>query len=484
MKKTILTLLILFITCPVTLAIEDVGVIKDKMYLIDCITLGVYNNPDIRHSLLRYKMAKSDVGLAKSEYFPNLSANFGLLQKYNSNDLYDSGVNHRYLPEFSVYLDQLLWDFGKTGAYIKKEKFYLIAAEYDFYDFIYEVVNNIKVKYLDVLNAKAILEVAKNNVEINERCVQITKQFYEQNIKSKLDYINAEVCLSEAKVKLVEAENFYKQAFTDLCNAMYVPVTKEFTVGKIDTFDYYDAFFNPDFLETPIGQWHNKTKRPRENEIGKVQILTQSFEELVDVGYKNSPNIKALNSTIEAMEQSLLYTKRKYYPKVSFRTGYKYDNRYRSHDSKAPYLSNHLVEIGLNISSSVNVLKTKYEIQKASLILDDTKNNLDILKSKIYYEVQRCYLDVKTQEQQISNAENKLKKAQENLDYTLNEYIKENANYLELQTARQEYNNSKIDYVRQIYKYNLSLAKLENTLHSNINSINKYADKLLENKKK
>ena len=451
MKRTILILLIFFATCLNVYAIEDVYAakdaytVKDKMYLIDCINIGVNNNPDIQHALLHYKMAKSDVGLAKSEYFPSLSANFSLLQKFNSNNLYDSGTNHRYLPEFAVYLDQLIWDFGKTGAYIKKEKLYLIAAEYDFYDFIYEVVNNIKVKYLDVLNAKAILEVAKNNVEINERCVQITKQFYDQGKKSKLDYINAEVCLSEAKVKLVEAENFYNQAFTDLCNAMYIPVSKEFIVAKIDTFDYYDAFFNPDFLKTPIGQWHNIKNRPREKEIGKVQNLNQTFDDLVDIAYKNSPNIKALNSTIEAMEQSLLYTKRKNLPKIMAHTGYKYDNRYRSNDSKGPYQANHMVEIGLNISGTVNGLKTKYEFplsnqiiimqllfQKAKLLVDDTKNNLEILRNRIYYDVQRCYLDVKTQEQQIFNAENKLKKAQENIDYTLAEYINGQANYLEL----------------------------------------------------
>lgn len=360
------------------------------------------------------------------------------------------------------------------------EKFNLIATEYDFFDYIYEVVNNIKVKYLDILNAKAILEVAKDNVAINERCVKITKDFYQQGKKSKLDYINAEVCLSEAMVKLVEAENFYKQAFTDLCNAIYVPVSKEFNIKKIDTFDYYDAFFNPYFLETLRGQWHNITKRPREKEIGKIQPLNKTYEELVDIAYTNSPNIKALNATISAMEQSLSYTKRKFYPKLTAHTGYRYDNRYRSNDSKSPYQANHLFEIGLNLSGSVNVLKTKYEVQKASLIVDDTKNKLYILKNKIYYDVQRCYLNVKTQEKQIFNAESKLLKVQENINYTLQEYINGDAKYLELQLARQEYNNSKIDYVRQIYKYNISLAELENTLHTNINSINKYANKLLE----
>jgi outer membrane protein TolC len=379
-----------------------------------------------------------------------------------------------------VYLEQLIWNFGQTGALIKMEKFNLIAAEYQYIDCIHDVMNDIKVKYLDVLNAKAILEVAQKNVEINEKCVELTKKFFEENKKTKLDYINAEVCLSEAKVKLVEAENFYKKAFTDLCNAMYVPVTKEFTIGKIDTFDYHDVFFNPEFLKTPVGQWHNITKRPREGEIGRVQTLNESFDDLVEVAYKNCPTLKVLDATVKAMEQSLLYTKRKYYPKLSAYSGYKYDNRHRSRDSHYIDMQNHMFELGINLKSSVNVLKTKYEIDKAKLIVDDASNNLDIIKKNIYYDVQRCYLDVKTQEKQILNAESKLVKAQENIDYTLREYIDGRANYIELQIARQEYNNSKIDYVRQIYKYNISLAQLENTIHSNIDSVNKYAEQIIK----
>ena len=143
-----------------------------------------------------------------------------------------------------------------------------------------------------------------------------------------------------------------------------------------------------------------------------------------------------------------------------------------------------MFELGVSLSGAVNVLKNKYEIEKAKLLVDDAKNNLDILKNNIYYDVQRCYLDVKTQEKQISNSESKLLKAQENIDYTLQEYIDGRANYIELQLARQEYNMSKIDYVRQIYKYNISLATLENTIHSNIDAVTKYADKLLENPKK
>lgn len=87
MRKIFFILILFLITSPIAMAIEDTKEIKDTRYLVDCINVGVYNNPTIKHVMLRYKMAKNNVGLAKSEYFPTIGANVSVLQKYNSNNL-------------------------------------------------------------------------------------------------------------------------------------------------------------------------------------------------------------------------------------------------------------------------------------------------------------------------------------------------------------------------------------------------------------
>ena len=108
------------------------------------------------------------------------------------------------------------------------EHFYKLAAEYQFMDSICNTIYSVKTQYFNVLRAKAILEIEKNNVLINERNLARAKNFYETGKKSKIDYVNAQVFLSEAKMRLIDAQTDYNIAMADLGNALYIAYTPDF----------------------------------------------------------------------------------------------------------------------------------------------------------------------------------------------------------------------------------------------------------------
>lgn len=78
------------------------------------------------------------------------------------------------------------------------EEFYKIGAEYEFMDSLCSTLFDVKAKYYNLLKAKAYLQIAQDNVKINENFVKIAKK--------KPDLSTAELNLSEAKVKLLEAK--------------------------------------------------------------------------------------------------------------------------------------------------------------------------------------------------------------------------------------------------------------------------------------
>ena len=447
----------------------------DILYLSDCVKLAVQNSPKIKKAQEDLKIIQNDVNLAKSNYFPTIGAGARYFQEFNSDYTYDSGSAHTYLPTVGVYLNQLIWDFGKTHSLISMQKFNKLAAEYNYIESVCDTINDIKLNYFAVLKAKSIIDAERDNYNINKRILEDSKNKKTANSKSNIDYINAEVYLSKAKMNLEKAENDYNQKMAELCNSMYVSGAPDFEIKKIDIFDSYDAFFTPNFLTTPKGQWHKTTNRPYETGLGKVQPVHFTLEKAIEDAYTNSPDLKAIQATINAMKQSVKVVKRQYMPVLSTNVGYNYNHRYRV-KKEDHWQNNHNFGVGVNLSAQVNAMKLKNELEKSKSQTVKAEQNLVLFKEDLYYAVKKCYLNVKTAESQILNAQEQTQKAIETLKITSEDYSRNQATYLELQSARQNYNNARISYANVVYDYNSSLAKLQQAMHYNIDEIYYFAE--------
>lgn len=455
---------------------NDYGVKSgDVLYMSDCVRLAVTNSPKIRKAEEDLKTAYKDVNLAKSNYFPTIGFGATFLQEFNSNREYDSGTAHTYLPTVGVYLNQLIWDFGKTSSMIDMQKFNKLAAEYNYIESVCDTINDIKIKYFAVLKAQSIVEAEKDNYNINKMILDDAKSRLAKNKKVNIDYINAEVYFSKAKMNLEKAENDYNQMMAELCNAMYVSGIPDFSIKKIDVFDSYDAFFTPDFLTTPKGQWHKTTNRPYETGLGRVQTLHFSMENAIETAYSNSPDIKALKATIGAMKQSVKVIKRQYLPVLSTNIGYNYNHRYRRNEEDY-WQRNNNFGVAVNFSTQINGMKFKNEVEKSNSQVVKAEQNLKQYKEDLFFAVKKCYMNVQTAERQISNAREQTQKAGETLKITGEDYGQNKATYLELQLARQNYNNARISYSNTVFDYNSSLAKLQKAMHYNIDEIYYFAE--------
>lgn len=485
MQKVLLVLAVFLMALP-CFAITDDGKIVDgeKLMLSDCISIAVKNSPKIKKAELNYQKVKAGVNVAKSDYFPTVGAQAGFTYNYNDDFDYDSGRHIFHYPLVSVYLEQLIYNFGKTSSNVKMQKFYELAAEYQYLDSICETINDVKLKYFNVLQAEEVVNVQKQNVEINERIMKTTEEMYKRGQKTEIDNINAQVYLSDAKIRLVTAKNTYDLALADLSNAMYIAGQPEFKVVKIDVFDSYDAFFSPVFLETPKGQWHNITGRVREKELGNVQELPFTMEEAWETAYKNSPDLKVVKSTIAAMKESVNVVKRQFYPELGLKTGYANDNKYRVRLGYNEDFKNnqYFVEVGLKMK--VNGMKQYNQVKQANALVGQTETDLEEMQQFIYYNVKKCYLNVKTAEKQIINSKDKVLKAKQNLEITGEDYYNGKSNYIELQNARQNYNDAMLEYIGKINAYNISLAKLEKATHRHADKVYSFAEGKISDQRK
>lgn len=467
-KKITLVIICIFALSIPTFALEDINVQQGSVLsLNDCISIALNHNPAIKNARYNYGISKSNVGVARSEFFPTVGVGTGYSYNTTSSSKINTDTN-AYTVQAT--LNQLLWNFGRTNANIKMQKFYLIADEYNFYNTVRETTFNVKQKYYEVLAARATVLINKAYVQINERNYQRTKAYFDEGIKSKIDLVNAEVTLSDSKIQLVQAENSYKNSLVNLNNAMYLVNAPAYSISGTEVFNNVNDNVAPVDL--------TKITKPSDKEISKLpvnvkdakltssvetlELLTDykvdefpySFKECMKMAYKNRADLKAYNSTLDAVKQNLLFVKRNYYPELSASAGYGFRNTN----------STNSLNVGLNLSSSVNIMNQKYKVDAAKYQVDIAENSLNQLNQDIFFEVQNAYINMVELEKQIPLLAVKVRQTLENYELAEGRYYVGLGDYIQLQDAKVNYNNAQCSYIETIYKYNVARANLESVI--------------------
>jgi len=468
LKKIALTLLItLTLTAMPVLAIDDIKVEQGSVLsLNDCITIALNNNPAIKAARYNYGISKANVGMARAEFFPTVGVGTG----YNYNDTSAKRISSN-TNSYSVEatLNQLLWNFGRTNAHIKMQKFYLIADEYLFANTVRETTFYVKERYYEVLAARATVLINKAYVEINERNYQRTKAYYDEGIKSKIDLVNAEVTLSDSKISLIKSENAYKNSLVNLNNAMYLYNAPSYSIAGTEGFNIQDNVAPVDLAHITKPSGEEKNHLPVNvndaklvTSVEKLEVLTDykvsefpyTFEECMKMAYKNRADLKAYNSTLDAVKENLVYVKRNYYPSVSATAGYGFRN----------INSTNSFNVGVNLSSSVNIMNQKYMVDAAKYQVDIAENSLNQLNQDIYFQVQNAYINMIELEKQIPLLAVKVRQTLENYELAEGRYYVGLGDYIQLQDAKVNYNNAQCSYIETIYKYNVARANLESVI--------------------
>lgn len=467
LKKIFITLITLAVSISPVFAIDDIKVEKGSVLnLKDCITIALNNNPSIKNARYNYGISKANVNVARSEFFPTVGVGTGI--KYNgvNNKRSNSNTN-----DYSVeaQLNQLLWNFGRTNAHIKMQKFYLIADQYYFDNTVRETIFLVKERYYEVLAARATVAINKAYVDINERNYLRTKAYFDEGIKSKIDLVNAEVTLSDSKIQVIKSENAYKNSLVNLNNAMYLADSPMYSIASTEDFNIKDNVAPVDLTTILKPAQKDSNYLPVSvndaklmSSVEKLEVLTDyklsdfpyTFEECMDMAYKYRADLKAYKSTLDAVKENLLFVKRNYYPELSASAGYGFRDINNTNS----------FNFGVNLSSSVNIMNQKAKTDAAKYQVDIAQNSLNQLNQDIYYQVQNAYIDMIELEKQIPLLAVKVRQTLENYELAEGRYYVGLGDYIQLQDAKVNYNNAQCSYIETIYKYNVARANLESVI--------------------
>lgn len=433
--------------------------------LEDCIRIALTNSPSVKKYKNLVKHANAILGQSKASYFPSLSLGTGYYGKFNNNDGNSTSDNSYGL---NASLSQLIFSFGKVGTKIKKAKLNKIAADFDLNYEIIKTIFNVKTNYYAVLAATANMKVQEANISVNERQYQQTKAYFEEGLKSKIDLVNAEVYLSDAKINYVTAQNTYDAAVIALNNSMYIQSSPKYSIEKLESFNFANKYaevalknFDQDLVK--------KFKAPDLAEGASYQTSVQK-NELIDINYKvekfpytlnesialakeNRPDLHSYVAVRDALKQELKYQRIQYLPDLKAKGTYGLN--------AANTMSNSFQFAGTLDFASINAMDIKYKIEEAKANLDVADNAIDKMEKDIYFSVQTAYVNMVQLEKKIPLTEVSVKQTFENLELAMGRYEVGLGNFLEVQDAIVNYNKAQESYVKLIFDYNVARAKVE-----------------------
>jgi len=408
----------------------------EVLTLEKCTELAIKNHPSIIASENTAKAAKSRVYEASSSFWPQVSTNASYTRTKpvttSSSSLSSLGLGSTGSSDqdksydaygISLNLEQLIFDFGKTWDQVKIQDYSRQASEHQLNNTIIEITFGVKQAYYEVLLSKRNMDVAQESVDSFQKHLDQAQGFYQVGTRAKFDVTKAEVDLSNAKLKLIQAQNSYRVAIITLNNAMGVVEAPEYTVEDNLSYQKYEL----------------------------------SFEDALNKAYDNRPDLQALLSQEKAAKKSVELAGLGYLPNLTGSADYKWQGQ------DFPLADGW--DVGAAFTWQLfNGFLTKNQVDENKYNLNVVKANQALLKQGIVLEVRQAYLNMQAAEEGIPTAQLVVKQAQENLELANGRYTAGVGNPVEVSDAELAYGNAKYSESQALYNYKIAQASLEKAM--------------------
>lgn len=431
------------------------------MTIDDCVDYAISHNPNLFVANEQINAAKAGIGVARGNYAPKLTARVNY--NHNSNNGTRIVNSHENSVGFNVGISEMIWDFGRTTAKINMAKYDTMSAQYDYDYEILNVVYDVRINYYKVLSALANLDIFEQNVRIQTLNYERTKAMFDEGLKSKIDVVNAEANLVDAKIQLVEGQNTLETNLIALKDSMFYQESSELIVSNTENFNFLKVDYKKKIEGVENGLKPTSFKK---NEDGLLMLtsgiehrdIIQNFEfkpmkitkqNAVDKALEFRPDLKSNEMVSKVQEESLKAIRRSYAPEINGELTWGYTKNESTYSSP--------LQVGASMGlGSVNPYQIHYQVKEGEAYLDIAKHNVNIAKSSIYWEVQSNFVNMRQLERRIPLMNEKVKTTLENFELADGRYSVGLNNYVELQDALANYNSSQLNFVEAIFQYNVA----------------------------
>lgn len=399
------------------------------MTLDNCLKLALGNNPQINAAFQDILASDARIKQVWSNFFPTISWQTGYtrLRQLQLSDALGQSLEFNYYLLGQISLQEMLYDFGVTQNQATIRKLDYEGYKKTFEAVVNDVIYQTKDAYYNVLYAYENRRVAQDTVDKYQLFYNQAKAFYLTGENPKVDVTIAETNLSNAKLKLIQAENAVNLAIAKLNNVMGVPYIERYDI--VDKLQY--------------------------------KPVNMSFEQAIDTARASRPELKLAEIKVEGVNQTVKLTKKSFFPTLSFEGQYQRGGK--------SWNSNYGFNIGGYLTfPTINAMLIRNEIKEAKYLYDRELANARNTQNSIYLEIQNAYLKLEEKRNQLPVAILNVKQSRENYELSYGRYRVGEASPTELKDAENTYEQAQLTYYTALYEYNSARAELEKSIGKNI----------------
>lgn len=401
------------------------------MTLDNCIKIALGNNPEILSAFQDILLNDAKLQQIWSNYFPVISWQTGWshIKQLQLSDALSRNLEYEYYILGQISLQQMLYDFGVTQNQATIQRLGYESSKKTFAGVVNDVIYRTKNAYYELLYSYEAEKVAQMNVDNYQAFYNQAKALYSIGFNPKIDVTIAQVNLSKAKMNLIAAKNLISTSQAKLNNIMGIPYVEKYNIkGELK--------YNP---------------------------LNMSFDQTVEKALESRPELKKAQIEVEKARQKVKLAKKAYFPELEF------DGQYQ--EGGKSWTSNNGWQIGFYLNfPMINCMLINNQIKEANYLYDKELANSQKTQNNVYLEIQTSYLKLHEKENQLPVAQLQVKQATENYELSKGRYKVGEASPIEMREAQNTLAESKLQYFKSLYEYNLAKSELEKSIGQNLNT--------------
>jgi len=401
-----------------------------ETYTVDELILqAIKNSPDLQISAGQLEASKSRTDIATSSYLPILDLYLSAGENGMSNlDNQDEMISDTLILG-SLSLTQIIYDFGKTGNNVDSFKYNSQSYAMSNAQEISNKKRDVKFAYYDVLGAKALIDVQKENVKLNEIQLYRSQKYFKAGIKTKIDISDAKVELIKSKLELKNAQYELKIAYSNLDKVVgFKEISKE-----------YKVFSN---------------KLNLENLYASLHKYPLNLYDSIEYAYQNRSQLKKYMADLKTAQAQNSLASSEYYP--SLYIGADYTKQSVPEDQWQASLN-----IDWNLYQGGSTLAA---VEEQRINVDISSSELQNIKLSIKQVATEAYINVYKTKDAVELSQSLVEVSNEKFDQAGKRYEHGLSDYIELQQSRQGYIDAKATLIVNYYAHYQAIAYLDNAI--------------------
>ena len=413
-----------------TAAVMEAEAAPSLLTLKQSIEMALERNIDIQVAREEIEAARERGKEARTGFLPSLSGKYGYRRLGEVPYVVIWGreidVNDQDQYRFTGTIEQPLFTGFATLSNYQLAKLGMDVAKLQLARARFDLVLQVKEAYFGILSAEKIHEVAKQAVQQLQAQLDVAENFYRVGMSPKVEVLEAEVRLAEAKQQLIRATN-------DLALAK--------------------ARFNT-ILRRPIDQ-----------EVAVADILSDQpyekpYEFCLEISLQKRPELMEAEKNVARAEKEITLAKSAYYPRVSISGNY-----YRAGDDLAVDGSDFVDRENWDVMAEVTMTffewgKTRYAANRHRARLRQARQTLEQIEDAVRLEVKTAYLNLQTAERNIWVAQKSVESAEENFRISKERYREQVATATEVLDAQTRLTQARTNYTNSLVGSNVAQARL------------------------